>query len=36
MPRMTSEDQETFLAEPHVGVVATVRQDGRPYTVPVW
>lgn len=24
------------MAEPHVGVVATLRQDGRPYTVPVW
>ncbi|MGH1491905.1 MAG: TIGR03618 family F420-dependent PPOX class oxidoreductase [Acidimicrobiales bacterium] len=36
MPRMTPEDQEQFMAEPHVGVVATLRQDGRPYTVPVW
>lgn len=36
MPRMTAEDQETFLALPHVGVVATLRRDGRPYTVPVW
>ncbi|MDH3682860.1 MAG: TIGR03618 family F420-dependent PPOX class oxidoreductase [Acidimicrobiia bacterium] len=33
---MTTEDQEDFLAEPHVGVVATLRRDGRPYTVPVW
>lgn len=24
------------MAEPHVGVVATLRSDGRPYTVPVW
>lgn len=36
MPRMDSETQEAFLAEPHVGVVASLRQDGRPYTVPVW
>lgn len=33
---MTPEVQEAFLAEPHVGVVATLRRDGRPYTVPVW
>lgn len=25
-----------FLEQPHVGVIATLRQDGRPYTVPVW
>ena len=36
MPRMSPEDQDAFLAEPHVGVVATLRRDGRPYTVPVW
>lgn len=24
------------MAEPHVGVLATLRRDGRPYTVPVW
>jgi PPOX class probable F420-dependent enzyme len=33
---MSKDDQEDFLAEPHVGVVATLRRDGRPYTVPVW
>jgi PPOX class probable F420-dependent enzyme len=33
---MTPEDRETFLAEPHVGVLATLRRDGLPYTVPVW
>lgn len=33
---MTPEDQEDFMAQPHIGVVATLRQDGRPYTVPVW
>ncbi len=36
MPRMSAADTEEFLAEPHVGVVASLRQDGRPYTVPVW
>lgn len=36
MPRMNPEDTETFLRQPHVGVVASLRQDGRPYTVPVW
>jgi PPOX class probable F420-dependent enzyme len=36
MPRMTAEVQEAFLAEPHVGVIASLRRDGRPYTVPVW
>src|SRR5690606_7759380 len=25
-----------FLEQPIVGVVATLRADGRPYTVPVW
>jgi PPOX class probable F420-dependent enzyme len=33
---MSPEDTEAFLAEPHVGVVASLRRDGRPYTVPVW
>ena len=36
MPRMTGPDISTFLAEPHVGVLATLRRDGLPYTVPVW
>jgi PPOX class probable F420-dependent enzyme len=27
---------EEFLQQPHVGVIATLRRDGRPYTVPVW
>ncbi len=36
MPRMTAADTEDFLAQPHIGVIATLRQDGRPYTVPVW
>ncbi|MEM9134684.1 MAG: PPOX class F420-dependent oxidoreductase [Actinomycetota bacterium] len=33
---MTDVDVEDFLAEPHIGVIATLRRDGRPYTVPVW
>jgi len=33
---MKPDDTDAFLAEPHVGVVASLRRDGRPYTVPVW
>ena len=36
MPRMTPEVLEDFLRQPHIGVLATLRRDGRPYTVPVW
>lgn len=36
MPRMTPEDLASYLDEPHVGVIATLRRDGSPYTVPVW
>ncbi|MCC7365877.1 MAG: pyridoxamine 5'-phosphate oxidase family protein [Dehalococcoidia bacterium] len=36
MPRMKPEDVELFLSQPHVGVLATLRRDGMPYTVPVW
>ncbi len=36
MPRMKPEDKRAFLKEPIVGVIATLRRDGRPYTVPVW
>ena len=36
MPRMTDDVLATFLTEPHIGVLATLRRDGRPYTVPVW
>ena len=25
-----------FLDQPHIGVLATLRRDGRPYTVPIW
>jgi len=27
---------DRFLTEPHVGVLATLRRNGLPYTVPVW
>jgi PPOX class probable F420-dependent enzyme len=36
VPRMKPGDVEEFLRQPHVGVLATLRRDGRPYTVPVW
>lgn len=36
MPRMQPDDVKEFLRQPHVGVIATLRRDGRPYTVPVW
>lgn len=36
MPRMSQELLDRFLEEPFVGVIATLRQDGRPYTVPIW
>lgn len=36
MPRMRPDDVSTFLAAPHVGVLATLRRNGLPYTVPVW
>jgi hypothetical protein len=36
MPRMATEVIQEFLRQPHVGVLASLRRDGRPYTVPVW
>jgi PPOX class probable F420-dependent enzyme len=36
MARMKPEVLAAFLAQPIVGVLATLRRDGRPYTVPVW
>lgn len=36
MPRMTPDVLEEFLQQPHVGVLATLRRNGMPYTVPVW
>lgn len=36
MPRMKDDYLAEFMAAPIVGVIATLRKDGRPYTVPVW
>lgn len=36
MARMREDVLEEFLRQPYVGVLATLRRDGRPYTVPVW
>ena len=36
MPRMKPGYLERFLQQPFIGVLATLRRDGRPYTVPVW
>src|SRR6478672_11865149 len=33
---MKPDDLAEFLRQPHIGVLATLRRDGRPYTVPVW
>jgi len=33
---MSDEVLAEFLHEPHIGVLATLRRDGRPCTVPVW
>lgn len=33
---MAPADVEEFLQQPHVAVLASLRRDGRPYTVPVW
>jgi Pyridoxamine 5'-phosphate oxidase len=33
---MKAEYLERFLQQPFIGVLATLRRDGRPYTVPVW
>lgn len=36
MSRMKPEVLAELLEQPIVGVLATLRQDGRPYTVPIW
>ena len=36
MPRMKPDVLEEFLQQPHVGVLATLRRNGMPYSVPVW
>jgi hypothetical protein len=36
MPRMKEDMFDRFMEQPIVGVIATLRQDGMPYTVPIW
>jgi hypothetical protein len=36
VPRMSPDDLAEFLEQPHIGVLASLRRDGRPYTVPIW
>lgn len=36
MPRMDEATLADFLEEPHIGVLATLRRSGLPYSVPVW
>jgi len=36
MPRLLGADLRDFLEQPESGVLASLRRDGRPYTVPVW
>ena len=36
MGRMSEADIAEFLNQPHIGVLATLRRNGLPYTVPIW
>jgi hypothetical protein len=36
MPRMKAADLDEYLTHAHTGVIATLRADGAPYTVPIW
>lgn len=36
MARMTQSEIETYLGEPHIGHLVTVRRDGRPNISPLW
>ena len=36
MPRMHEDVTADFLEQPHIGVIATLRRNGMPYSVPVW
>lgn len=36
MPRMDDATLDEFLKQPHVGVIASLRKNGMPYSVPVW
>ena len=33
---MTADVLADYLCQPYTGVIATLRADGRPYTVPIW
>jgi hypothetical protein len=33
---MKGEMLDEFLKQPYIGVIATLRRDGRPHTVPVF
>ncbi len=36
MPKMTEEQIDAFLREPHISMLATVQPDGAPHVTPVW
>ena len=36
MPRMQDDTAAEFLEQPHIGVITSLRQNGMPYSVPVW
>jgi hypothetical protein len=36
MPRMDPADLANYLQQPHSAVIATLRRNGAPYTVPIW
>ena len=36
MPRMSEEIKDRFLQLPIPGIIATLRSNGLPYTVPIW
>ena len=36
MPRMQDGTVAEFLEQPHIGVIATLRENGMPYSVPIW
>lgn len=36
MPRMKDDMFTEFIQQPFVGVLASLRSDGMPYTVPIW
>lgn len=36
MPRMDDDTLGDFLLQPHIGVIASLRRNGMPYSVPVW